>query len=128
MIAFVVPGEPIAQPRQRHTKTGRNYIPADHPIHAWKKAIAFWCPAKYLFEGSVELRVDFHMKRPKSMKPGQVKPCTKKPDLDNLYKAVADALNGIAYIDDSQIIKVVASKEYSPTSQPSAFISVREIH
>ena len=34
-------------------------------------------------------------------------------DIDNVVKAVADALNGLAYADDSQIVYVVASKTYS---------------
>lgn len=38
---------------------------------------------------------------------------TKKPDIDNLIKSVCDALNGIAYIDDSQIVSIEASKCYS---------------
>ena len=37
----------------------------------------------------------------------------KKPDIDNIVKVVADALNGVAYHDDTQIVMVVAKKVYS---------------
>lgn len=38
---------------------------------------------------------------------------TKKPDLDNIAKAIADALNGVAYLDDSQIVSLNVSKVYA---------------
>lgn len=37
----------------------------------------------------------------------------KKPDIDNIVKVVADALNGVAYHDDTQIAMVIAAKTYS---------------
>ena len=37
---------------------------------------------------------------------------TGRPDVDNLAKGVMDALNGIAYADDSQIVRLTASKHY----------------
>ena len=37
----------------------------------------------------------------------------KKPDMDNIVKVVADALNGVAYHDDTQIVLVQAKKVYS---------------
>lgn len=37
----------------------------------------------------------------------------KKPDMDNIVKVVADALNGVAYYDDTQIALLSASKIYS---------------
>lgn len=36
----------------------------------------------------------------------------KRPDLDNVLKAVSDALNKIAYKDDSQIVGAVLRKYY----------------
>ena len=38
---------------------------------------------------------------------------TKKPDVDNIAKAVCDALNGVAYKDDSQIVRLFVHKFYS---------------
>lgn len=46
------------------------------------------------------------------MRAGRIRP-TKKPDMDNIIKTVLDALNGIAYRDDSQITAVVAVKVYT---------------
>ena len=49
---------------------------------------------------------------------------TKKPDLDNLTKAVLDALNGVAWYDDSQIVRISARKRYS--EDPYVYIKVYE--
>jgi Holliday junction resolvase RusA-like endonuclease len=43
---------------------------------------------------------------------GIVKP-TNKPDCSNYLKGIEDALNGIAYIDDSQIVLVHVTKQYA---------------
>lgn len=43
----------------------------------------------------------------------ELKPHVKRPDLDNLVKTVCDALNGIAFEDDSALVQIVASKIYS---------------
>lgn len=40
---------------------------------------------------------------------------TSRPDIDNLYKAVTDALNGIVYRDDSQITRAIMRKQYAET-------------
>ena len=37
----------------------------------------------------------------------------KKPDLDNVAKIVCDALNGVAYKDDAQVVKLTVHKRYS---------------
>lgn len=38
---------------------------------------------------------------------------TKRPDIDNILKAVLDGLNGVAYNDDAQVIGVVGEKFYA---------------
>ena len=41
----------------------------------------------------------------------QIRP-TKKPDCDNIAKSVLDALNGVVYYDDSQVVELVVKKFY----------------
>jgi Holliday junction resolvase RusA-like endonuclease len=43
---------------------------------------------------------------------------TGKPDTSNLVKAIEDALNGIAYYDDSQIVKLFAAKVNPRDGEP----------
>lgn len=50
---------------------------------------------------------------------------TKKPDADNIVKAVLDALNGVAYYDDSQVAEVLISKAYA--EQPKVMIELYEV-
>ncbi len=48
---------------------------------------------------------------------------SKKPDIDNCIKSITDALNGIAYTDDNQIVEVHAYKYYSEEPQAVVMIS-----
>ena len=50
---------------------------------------------------------------------------TKKPDIDNIMKIVLDALNGVAYYDDSQVCRVNFMKMYS--ENPRLKILIRNI-
>lgn len=43
---------------------------------------------------------------------GKIRPMT-KPDMDNILKAVLDALNGVAYYDDKQVISIACEKWYA---------------
>ncbi|WP_219710402.1 RusA family crossover junction endodeoxyribonuclease, partial [Clostridioides difficile] len=58
-------------------------------------------------------------KKVKEQKRNNVLRPSKKPDIDNVVKIVADALNEIAYKDDTQIVEVVASKYYSEIGRAS---------
>lgn len=49
----------------------------------------------------------------------------KKPDGDNIIKVVCDALNGLAYHDDAQIVDMVVRKYYAES--PKLVISVKEV-
>ena len=50
---------------------------------------------------------------------------TKKPDIDNIVKALQDALNGLAYKDDSSIVYLSVAKCYSEI--PRVEVILREI-
>jgi Holliday junction resolvase RusA-like endonuclease len=45
------------------------------------------------------------------MESGELRP-VKKPDMDNVLKVVADALNSVAYRDDTQIVDCQLRKFY----------------
>lgn len=49
---------------------------------------------------------------------------TVKPDLDNLVKAILDALNGVAWHDDAQVVELHISKQY--VRSPHIFLSIHE--
>ena len=56
---------------------------------------------------------------------GQERP-TKKPDGDNVLKAIADALNEIVYIDDAQIVDATVRKFYAAV--PRTIVQITEIN
>lgn len=51
---------------------------------------------------------------------------TKKPDADNIGKIIADALNGVAYKDDTQIVRLFVFKEYTE-SAPHVKVKIRKL-
>ena len=50
---------------------------------------------------------------------------TKKPDMDNIVKAIADGLNNIAYHDDAQIVECSVEKYFS--EEPRVEVTIREV-
>lgn len=50
---------------------------------------------------------------------------TVKPDTDNIAKSILDSLNGIAYLDDKQFVKLEVEKYYAQA--PSVEIIIEEI-
>jgi Holliday junction resolvase RusA-like endonuclease len=86
---FTVQGKPVPMPRPR-LGYGRVYLPAR--LAAYKDAIA-WAARPYFPEplaGQVGVAVNFGLRG--------------KGDIDNLIKSVLDALNGVIYRDDSQVV------------------------
>jgi Holliday junction resolvase RusA-like endonuclease len=79
-----------------------------------------------LFQGPVVLTVTFHLPRPQSLPKRQVHH-TKKPDLDKLVRNTKDALKGVLYGDDAQVVDLHARKTYAAiAAAPCAHITVEE--
>ena len=117
--AFFARGTPAAQPRPRMVRaTGRTYTP--DTADAWKAAVkAAWRQAKEeSFSGHLRLNLQFMIPRPKghlTTRGALTKSAPRhhigKPDIDNLCKAVMDALtNASAYGDDCQIVELRVGK------------------
>lgn len=83
----------------------------------WQELIAL-CAKSYFKcknspqENAVSLVLEFFMPRPKSVKKTTNSIHLTKPDLDKLARTVLDALTGIAYKDDSQVICCTLIKKY----------------
>lgn len=140
---FSVFGYPVAQARARFTRAGLMYTPAK--TKAWKMKIAeaareamadVQFPAA--LEGPVILHLEFTLPVPPSWTKGkqhkalmgQIFP-TGTPDVDNLAKAVMDAINdlnkgegGGIWRDDSQVVQLTVVKRYGPTGH--VHVQIRE--
>lgn len=121
MQEFYIETIPMAQPRPKFARIG-NHVRTYDPAKAgrYKQDIRAQVISKphEMMEGPITLICEFHMMRPKSHynKKGLKKDApvwhTNKPDLDNMIKAVKDALNGIIWHDDSQVCNMLAQKQY----------------
>ena len=136
---IVIYGEPIPQGRPRFTKTGHTYDPQrsrnyKQLVRFWVtqhlKKVAGWKP----FENALCVDLTFYMGIPSSWSKekrikainGQIRPTSKRVgDLDNLCKSVTDAILGLVYVDDSQIVNLGVSKYYSDT--PRCVLKITEI-
>jgi Holliday junction resolvase RusA-like endonuclease len=78
------------------------------------------------FLGPVALRVSFALPRPASL-PRRILAHVRRPDVDKLLRCAADALTGVLYRDDAQIVELHARKVYAAIGEaPSAEITVRD--
>jgi Holliday junction resolvase RusA-like endonuclease len=119
-ITFTVEGDPVPQPRPRVTTQGgfaRAYVPKSHAVHAYRLAIATAAQAAGLCETGEPLNVviDAVFARPKShMRKNGVRadaPRLPRPDVDNIGKAVLDALQDVIG-DDTCVARLVIEKAY----------------
>lgn len=79
--------------------------------------------AAYLHIG-IPIPPSYSKTRQKACIQGLERP-TKKPDIDNIVKAVLDGMNGIVYLDDKQVVDLHLTKVYS--SKERIDIMVKEI-
>lgn len=118
VIEFFVPGAPVSKARARtfRKKNGRigSYTP--DKTTAWEANVKLHArsslPEKPL-EGALRLDLTFLMPISKvALKKKRVFHST-RPDIDNLEKAVMDALNRFVWVDDAQVCQKVSQKIYT---------------
>jgi Holliday junction resolvase RusA-like endonuclease len=125
-LSFFAAGIPKAQPRVKaFVRGGHAGVYTPDSAESWKQAVRQEAVAnapESLITGPIRLQFDFFMPRPKAHldKHGVPKAKSpvwhcKKPDLDNLIKAVTDAITDTqrVWIDDSQIYQITAVKTYA---------------
>lgn len=119
---FEVPGEPRGKGRPRFTRDGHVYTDSE-TVSYEKKILAYYRQQLKDFRwpdsAFVSIGVTAVYPIPKSatkaslaaIQAGRILP-KRKPDIDNVIKAVLDALNGYAYKDDAQVVMVTGRKIY----------------
>lgn len=120
-VEFIVQMRPVPKARPRLARNGHTYTPKN-TVDAEKKiaSVARIAIAKPL-SGPLSLYIEFYYAVPKSWSKGKREaiplPRTERPDLDNIGKLVLDSLNGIAYLDDAQIVHLSCSKYYGSSDR-----------
>lgn len=138
MIRFTIYGEPTAKgrPRAVRGKNGRirgAYTPGKTRIEETNfRAQAVKVKPERPFEGPVALELKFFRGVPRSWskrKKERALSCeilpAVKPDVDNLAKLVKDALNGVFWRDDAQVVRLTAEKKYSDV--PRTEVTIKEV-
>ena len=136
---FIVPGEPVAKGRPKFVRNGEftRAITPEKTVNfenLVKLMFQQQCPKATPFPKDTPLRVritsfftipkSVSKKKYREMIERRIRP-TKKPDCDNLANAICDALNGIAYSDDSQVVELVLDKFYGES--PETWVTIQKI-
>ena len=135
-VVIVVPGAPRGKGRPRTAViAGRAQIYTDSQTRSEEGAIRSLSAAamagKAPYDGAVILRMcafrpipqSFSARKRAAAERGEIVPTT-KPDADNYLKC-SDALNGVVWRDDSQVVTAVIHKRYS--DQPRLVIIVKSV-
>lgn len=137
-ILIVIPGEPVGKGRPRVGKRGKHIVMfTPEKTKSYEEMVKFEAKATIgdtdPFSGPVELRLELYIGVPASYPKGARARClsgeirpTKKPDLDNVVKAICDAFNEVVWIDDVQVVELQVSKRYSET--PCVVARVEQIN
>lgn len=136
-VNFIVPGPPKGKGRPRFSNAGnyvRTYTPKETANYENLVVVEYQSQCNsFRFDDEQELSlfITAIYEIPKSvsktkrnkMISGEIRP-TKKPDIDNVIKIIADSLNGVAYRDDSQIVRCHTDKIYG--SIPMVVVSIAD--
>ena len=130
MTTFHVPGTPAPQgSKNAYVRGGRAVlVESSKKVPAWRAAVAEAATQNCgeLIDGPVDLTIEFVLPRPKSWRKGRDEPMTARPDVDKLARAVLDALTGIAFKDDSQVVRLSATKRRAREEENAgAYITIQ---
>lgn len=121
---FWVDGHPTTKGSFRPVRTARGLrlIPQLAGSRPWANAVAWSAKAAGLrpVDEAVTVTLEFFFARPKKSKHG----FPYRGDTDKLARNCLDALKGIAYTDDAQVVQLVASKAYAGDKGPGAWVRV----
>lgn len=122
-IELTVPGEPKGKGRARFNRaTGHAYTPSATQRAEQRIQLEWIDAGRPTVTGPLEIDIEMVFARPQGHwridgdlgAAGLRLPYpTKRPDWDNVGKLVADSLNGLAYLDDAQIVHATTVKRWA---------------
>lgn len=112
--AHVIPGKNGSRPRAVISENNAKTKPFRHVVAqtvlyelSQSHSQAPWA-VKHV---PVWLTLNFYLAKPPSVKKSRFCPSV-KPDLDKLCRSTLDALTGVLFLDDAQVVELNASKNY----------------
>lgn len=134
-LVITIPGTARGKARPRMTRTGRVYTPKSTVnAETWIKQCAYDQVGMPVLQGPLAVSIDISVAVPASWPrkkrddalAGVLRP-TGKPDLDNTTKAFLDALNGIVWRDDAQVVDLAVSKRYAEHGMTVVSVSTKHV-
>jgi crossover junction endodeoxyribonuclease RusA len=130
MIRFFVPGIPAPQGSHKAfmPRGARFPVITDDNAHTrpWRAMVALVGSqhgSGDLLEGALTLTAKFYLPRPRTL-PKRITEPTRKPDLSKLIRAIEDALTGVLWKDDPQVVLTIAKKLYG---SPGCEITIKPV-
>lgn len=127
-------GVPVAWARARRNKHGAHFTAPkvarfesnlkEAAILAMRGAAPYDCGLVLDMTAYMPIPESWSQRKKEDAAKGKVH-VTSKPDLDNLVKGVKDALNKVAYVDDSRVVEMHVYKHYS--NKPCVIVTVRPL-
>lgn len=124
MVNFMVEGTPVPKGRPRFARRGKfvsTYSPKTTVDYETKVAEAaqiamgssepLETPVGAYIYITLPIPTSYSKKRTQACLSGEERP-TKKSDIDNFCKAIFDGMNGIVFLDDSQVVSLHSTKVY----------------
>jgi len=132
---FVVPGEPVAKGRPRFARRG-SFVTTFTPEKTVRfedtvRLTAQAAGVELIPEGPVQVVIEaIWPMRGTPLKKGRRPSCWKvtRPDAENVSKAILDALNGLAWADDSQVVMLGVKKLHAAQGEPArTVVTIRKV-
>jgi len=138
-IQFNVPGQPVGKGRPRIGNVGqhaRMFTPGKTVSYESTVALAasqamqgrelIDGPVRVLMRMTLIIPASWSRKKQEQALAGQIRPTT-KPDADNVIKAIFDAINGVVWRDDVQVVELGVSKVYGAVPGVAVHVSPLEV-